>query len=120
MKKIQKLTAEQEALLPIVRDEWLAHGLSTKPANRAEAEAGVAAAYRAAGLQSPQFIIWLGSPWAGTVGQAVAPEIVAVGLQRLGRRLQRDGQVYGQVYGQVDDQVDDQVDGQVDDQVRSE
>ena len=104
MKKITKLTPEQEALLPVVRDEWLAHGLSTAPANRAEAEAGVAAAYRAAGLQPPRFIIWLGSPWAGAVGQAVAPEIVADGLRRL-----RCRQVYGQVYGQVDDQVGGQV-----------
>ena len=29
---ISKLTAKQEALLPVIRDEWLAHGLSTQPA----------------------------------------------------------------------------------------
>ena len=126
-KKIQKLTPQQQALLPAVRDEWLAHGLSTTPADRPTAEAGVAAAYRAAGLEPPAFIIWLGSPWAGAVGQAVAPEIVGEGLRRLGRAQrgqvggqvdgQVDGQVYGQVGGQVYGQVDDQVDGQVRDQV---
>ncbi|HEY1820372.1 MAG TPA: hypothetical protein VGG83_10615 [Trebonia sp.] len=110
MTKLTTLTPEQETLLSVVRDEWIAHGLSTERADRSAAEGGVRAAYRAAGLEPPRFMIWLGSPWAGVVGQAVAPEIVADGLRHRG---QVDGQVYGQVYGQVGDQVGDQVDGQV-------
>ena len=40
---LTKLSAEQEALIPIVRDEWLGHGLSTSQANREEAVAGIKA-----------------------------------------------------------------------------
>ena len=37
---LTKLSAEQEAMIPVVRDEWLGHGLSTEPADRARAVAG--------------------------------------------------------------------------------
>jgi hypothetical protein len=124
VKRITALTAEQEQLLPAIRDEWLAHGLSTEPADRTAAEDGVRAAYRAAGLQPPRFMIWLGSPWAGAVGQAIAPEIVARYVDdqvrdQVGDQVgdQVHGQVHGQVRNQVDDQVGDQVHGQVRDQV---
>ena len=50
MSKIERLTSEQEALIPVIRDEWLAHGLSTEPADREEAARGIRDAYREAGL----------------------------------------------------------------------
>jgi hypothetical protein len=101
--KLERLTSEQEALLPVVRDEWLAHGLSTEPADRAKAEAGVAAAYREAGLEPPRIIVWLDSPFAGCVGSWMLTQV----------RDQVRGQVWGQVGDQVWDQVRDQVWGQV-------
>ncbi|WP_084558112.1 DUF6745 domain-containing protein [Hamadaea tsunoensis] len=52
-------------------EEWLAHGLSTAPADRPAAEAGVRAAYRAAGLAEPEHIVWLGSPAAGAAAVAM-------------------------------------------------
>lgn len=64
---IDKLTPEQEALIPVIRDEWIAHGLSTQPADRPEAEAGAAQAYEQAGLVPPRFFVWLDSPLAGAV-----------------------------------------------------
>ena len=64
---IEKLTPDQEAALPAVRDEWLAIGLSTEPADRAEAEAGVAEAYRAAGMEPPEIVVWVDSPMAGAI-----------------------------------------------------
>ena len=104
MRRIEKLTAGQESLLPAVRDEWLRHGLSTAPADKQAAEAGIRAAYEAAGLQPPLFIIWLASPWAGVIAQAVAPEII---LELLSSqvRSQVDSQVDSQVYSQVASQV---------------
>lgn len=65
--KITELNEAQLAAIPRVRDEWLAHGLSTEPANRPEAENGVREAYEAAGLEPPKLIIWCDSPMAGAV-----------------------------------------------------
>jgi hypothetical protein len=48
------------ALFAAVRDEWISYGLSTEPADRAAAEAGVMAVYRAAGLEPP-------GSWCGSV-----------------------------------------------------
>ncbi len=90
---IDTLTVEQEAMLAQVRDEWLAVGLSTEPANRPAAEEGVRQAYRRAGMEPPSVVIWLGSPYAGCVASAM---------------LSQD-QVWDQVRGQVGDQVWGQV-----------
>lgn len=68
--RIQTLTPEQEALLPVIRDEWLAVGLSTAPADRPAAEEGVRLAYAAANLPPPQHYLWRGSPWAGALAAA--------------------------------------------------
>ncbi len=122
--KITKLTPAQEALLPQIRDEWLRHGLSTEPADRPTAEEGVRAAYRAGGLEPPRFIIWLGSPWAGVIGQVITSGLIVEYLSRGQVGGQVGGQVYrqvgGQVRGQVYRQVDGQVHGQVRDQVRDQ
>lgn len=52
-KKNEKLTAEQEALLPVYRDKWLEIGLSTEPLNFEKAKIAVCAAYESAGLSKP-------------------------------------------------------------------
>ncbi len=102
--RIQKLTTEQEAILPDIRDEWLAYGLATGPAGRYAAEAGVADAYRAAGLRPPRIVVWLDSPYAGAIGAWI-----------LGQMPKKDG--WAQVRAQVGDQVGAQVRDQVGDQV---
>ena len=53
IKKIEKLTPEQEAYLPIFRDEWLKIGLSTERVDKARATAAVKALYAAAGEAEP-------------------------------------------------------------------
>jgi len=73
---IEKLTPEQEALIPIVRDEWLAYGLSTEPANRPLAESGAMRAYKEAGLEPPHTIIWCDSPMAGGYCNAAVEEVL--------------------------------------------
>ena len=67
---LSSLTPDQEARLPLIRDKWIAIGLSTDPADRARAEAGIRLAYRRAGLTEPDKTIWLGSPMAGAIGYA--------------------------------------------------
>jgi hypothetical protein len=63
-----KRVAVPAELLAEVRDEWVAHALSTEPADRAAAEAGVRAAYRKIECEPPRTIVWLGSPFAGVLG----------------------------------------------------
>lgn len=65
MKKIDKLTPEQEALMEVYRDKWLKIGLCTEPANRPLAEEGMRLAYKCAGLEPPKQILWADSPLAG-------------------------------------------------------
>jgi hypothetical protein len=80
------LTAKQRALVRVVCQEWVGHGLTLQPADRATAEAGVGLVYRAAGLPPPRRVVWAGSPLAGVVaalaltarsdpGLWVAPEV---------------------------------------------
>lgn len=107
---IENLTPQQEAMLAEVRDEWLAVGLSTEPADRHAAEEGVRQAYRRAGLKPPSVVIWLDSPIAGCVGAAM--------LQQDQVWDQVRGQVWAQVRGQAVAQVRAQAGAQVEDQVR--
>jgi hypothetical protein len=123
-RRIEKLTRKQEALLAVKRDEWLAYGLSTEPADRVTAEAGVAAAYHEAGLEPPKIVVWLRSPLEGAIGTWMVQQIptkpekttrVKKVRGQVGDQVggQVRGQVWGQVWDQVGDQVWDQVRGQV-------
>ncbi|MEU6745070.1 DUF6745 domain-containing protein [Spirillospora sp. NPDC046719] len=51
--------------------DWQADAFRTDPADRARAEAGVAAAYAAAGLAAPERFVWVPSPARGAVAAAV-------------------------------------------------
>lgn len=62
-----ELTQEQKDQFPAFLDRWLAHGLSTDPARRDDAERGVRIAYREADFPEPQEIAWLRSPLAGAI-----------------------------------------------------
>ena len=48
-----------------VCEEWIRHGLSTDPADRDTAVAGVHNACRASGLTLPRTVVWVDSPLAG-------------------------------------------------------
>jgi hypothetical protein len=65
-----------DAALSARADGWLALGLTTVPADRADAEAGVRQAYELAGLAAPDRIEWCGSPAAGA---RTAHELVTSG-----------------------------------------
>ena len=119
MDKITELTPEQIAAMPEFRDKWLAAGLSTEPANRNAAEAGMAKAYKAAGLEPPKLFIWLGSPMAGAVCSGMLNN---QGMAQVWGQVvdQIRGQVRDQVGGQVRYQVWDQVWDQVADQIRDQ
>jgi hypothetical protein len=132
MPKIEKLTPEEEALIPIVRDEWLKIGLATGPADRAAAQAAISDTYRAAGLEPPHRWIWFGSPWAGWISTVILSKLADIGTpvkykvaDQVQDRLfyQVRSQVKGRVRAHVSNQLAEvsiQVWDQVGDQVRSD
>jgi hypothetical protein len=75
-KRIDQITPEQEAHLATIRDKWIAHGLSTEPADRPAAEEGIRKAYKAAGLNPPLHIIWVDSPYAGALALGTVPQAI--------------------------------------------
>ena len=101
MSKINKLPAELKHRLPKIRDEWLRIGLSTKPADRPEAEAAIDEVYAAANREPPKLKIWLRSPLEGAWGAAILKG------WRVGDQV--GDQVLAQVRDQVRAQVGDQV-----------
>ena len=92
--RIEQLTEEQTARFSEFREQWLEIGLSTEPADRPRAEAGVNLAYEAAGLKPPSLVIWLDSPMAGAMGAALLR-----GETKVGKRI--SDQVSDQVINQV-------------------
>ena len=65
-KLIDKLTPEQEALIPVYLEEFRKIGLSTEPCNRKEAEKALTEAQEYLKLPKPEFI-WVDSPYQGIV-----------------------------------------------------
>ena len=62
-KLIDKLTPEQEALIPVYRGKWRAIACKTGPIDRKKAAESVKAAYAALGEQEPE-IVYSDSPFA--------------------------------------------------------
>jgi hypothetical protein len=92
-RRVEQLTKAQAAMIPAVGDEWLAHGLSTVPADRDRAVHGVRRAYQAAGLDPPTAVAWVGSPLAGCVGASVLLQV----------RGKTEGGVQRKVFGRLTD-----------------
>jgi hypothetical protein len=119
---ITSLTPQQQERLSHFREEWLRIGLSTEPADRPMAEAGVRLAYEAAGLMPPEIFIWLDSPRQGAFAAALlsgakfGPEVRDKVRDKV--RAQVGAQVGAQVWAQVWHQVEAQVRAQVGHQVR--
>lgn len=83
--RIEKLTPEQEAMIPVVRDEWIAHGICTQPANKELAVDGARSAYQSADLAPPLAYVWFSSPLQGAVAAAILEK---VDEKKLTRRLE--------------------------------
>ena len=61
--RIEKLTPEQEALIPVYWEKWKAIALSTEPIDRQKASLAVKAAYATIGKKEPE-ILFFDSPYA--------------------------------------------------------
>lgn len=59
---ITSLTPEQEALLPIYRDQWIAHGLDTSAIDKEAVIAAVKLAYRLADQAEPKHFLFADGP----------------------------------------------------------
>lgn len=55
----------------LVAEDWQSVAFATRPADRDRAEAGVRAAYAAAGLPAPERFLWVPSPAAGAIAAAL-------------------------------------------------
>jgi hypothetical protein len=65
MKKIDELTPEQEALIPIVRQEWIDFSLGGDTSvNEPEAKEGLSWLYKEANLEPPEHVVVMDSPIA--------------------------------------------------------
>lgn len=64
MKTIDKLTPEQEALIPVVRDKWIEIGLSTSdtPPDILDLKPIIDEVYNAGGLKPPKYVIMATDP----------------------------------------------------------
>ena len=76
MKKIEKLTPEQEAMMPICRDKLIAQGLRTGETDWETAETNIKLAYQKAGLQIPTKIIRVQSPLIGALAASISDRIL--------------------------------------------
>lgn len=70
MKKIEKLIAKQERDLIAYREEWLAIGRSTAPADRPTAEAAITSMYSLLEKPKPYFW-WCDGPAVGSMVRTV-------------------------------------------------
>ena len=68
---IEMLTSEQQSRFNEFVEKWTAIGVSTAPADRPRAEAGIRKAYEIAGLTPPKSIVWCDSPLSQRLTRAI-------------------------------------------------
>ena len=113
IKKLERLTPDQLAILPRKRDEWIAVGLNTEPIDLEGFKRGLSKAYGVIGKPAPRIVIVLPSWRACNYAASIV-------LPMLFDKAQVGDQVKDQVSDQVSDQVADQVGEQVWEQVRDQ
>jgi hypothetical protein len=59
---IYTLTAEQESLMSVIRDEWIKVAFDTSPINKKKAEAAIDLTYESMEENKPQQIVWFDNP----------------------------------------------------------
>lgn len=75
MAKYEKLTPEQEALLPVYRDRWIDIGLDATPLDPAAAMDAVRMAYRLADQPGPKYWLFADGPMEAMRFLSVAPYV---------------------------------------------
>ncbi len=114
MARITQLTDAQKARFGEWAENWIRIGLSTEPADFEAATEAALKGYALCNLSRPMVVLRMGSPYAATVGGALAWALLRA------VRSQVRSQVWSQVRSQVWSQVRSQVESQVWSQVRSQ
>ena len=70
--KIEKLTPEQEAMMPAWRDKWIEIGLKTGECDKERFERGIRVAYKKANIPFPEKIVYVKSPMIGAIASILA------------------------------------------------
>jgi phage baseplate assembly protein W len=117
MKKITKLTPEQEARFPEFVQKWIKLGLSTEPADRPRAEAAIAGLYKLANLKEPR-VIWLPCPISAALSAVCYASLIQHRLVARGE-INKKTAVDSAVYSAVDSAVGSAVYSAVDSAVGS-
>ncbi len=86
VKRIEKLTGEQRAMMKPWADKWIKIGLSCEPANFELAEKGIRECYRLAGLDQPKIVIPVSSPLALRIAGPIAEYGVFLAKKQLNVR----------------------------------
>ena len=122
MTKIETLSDEQKALMPVYRDKWLDIGLASGPTDKVKSEAAVRKAYRCAGIPEPELFIWTESPLHSSVLYGILTESLKNDSVRASVRDSVGDSVWASVWdsvrASVRDSVRDSVGASVGDSVR--
>jgi hypothetical protein len=117
---IDKLTPEQEALIPVYREKWRTIALSTERIDFQKAEDAVKAAYNIIGKKTPK-ILFSSSPYAALNTilsqldthqpmQQLQWQLANLFGDTVSRELLKlDGQLLNQLSSQLDNQLEDQL-----------
>ncbi len=68
LKKVRHLTPEQQALIPVYKENWLKIALSSQPVDKLKAESALDWVYRCVNLEPPKMKLWLDNPYQGCLG----------------------------------------------------
>ncbi|MBD1934530.1 MULTISPECIES: DUF6745 domain-containing protein [Cyanophyceae] len=107
--RIEKLTPEKEALIPVYREKWRKIALSTEPIDKEKAAKAIKKAYAFIGLSQPE-VIFYSSPYSGFrylqqlkgfsdwIGEQMRAELTTKLCSELRNKLQNQcGQVWMQL-----------------------
>jgi len=114
MTQIHKLSVEQLAMIPQVRDDWLKIGLDTTPVNQADVREILDRLYAVAGKTAPKNIMFFGGPLE------ISLAIAKLRFEDATIRLQVSDLVNGEFRRQIIGQINKQVAGLISSQSRFE
>ena len=113
MKKLEKISPEQESRIPEWVEKWVKIGLSTEPADFDKAILAATKAYSLYGLDKPLVILRMGSPYAAVIGEILAYEI----LEKGSYSKTENNRIWNKFGGEIRNNINDLISYPIRDQV---